>query len=153
VKSPSKTFEVWSSEKDGVTVNQLNERDMQLHVSILGWLFVLGNGIVLSVGLMGFLFFAGIGTVGAANGDPQALFILGLIGIIGLLLFAVLTVPGLLAGYGLLTRRSWSRVLAVVMGVLGMINIPVGTLIGAYALWVLFQEAATGYFMPAQPAQ
>jgi hypothetical protein len=133
-------------------MNQLNERDMQLHVSILGWLFVLGNGILLLMGLLGFLFFTGIGVVGAADGDPKALAILGLVGTTGLLLFAVLSVPGLLAGYGLLTRRSWSRVLAVVMGVLGLINIPVGTLIGAYALWVLFQESATGYFTPTQPA-
>lgn len=37
-------------------MNQLNERDLQLHVTILGWLLIVGNGILLLIGCLGFLF-------------------------------------------------------------------------------------------------
>jgi hypothetical protein len=133
-------------------MNQLNERDLQLHVTILGWLLIVGNGILLLIGCLGFLFFTGIGAAGAADGDPQALAILGIIGIVAVLFFAVFAIPGLLAGYGLLRRRLWGRILAIVVGVLGLINFPVGTVIGVYALWVLLQEAATDYFTPLETA-
>jgi hypothetical protein len=36
--------------------------------------------------------------------------------------------------------------LAIVVAILGLINFPIGTLVGVYALWVLMQEQATAYF-------
>jgi hypothetical protein len=41
------------------------------------------------------------------------------------------------AGYGLLTRRSWARVFAIVLAVLALFKIPFGTALGIYTLWVL----------------
>lgn len=43
----------------------------------------------------------------------------------------------LLVGYALLTRRPWGRVLGIVIGILALINIPFGTALGIYTLWVL----------------
>ena len=54
-------------------------------------------------------------------------------------------------GFGLLAHKAWARYLAIVVAVLGLINFPIGTLIGLYTLWVLFQERAADYFQP-QPA-
>jgi hypothetical protein len=69
---------------------------------------------------------------------------------------AALSVPGIVAGIGLLKRKSWGCFLAMVVSVLGMLNVPLGTLIGIYTLWVLMQDAAAEYFggstMMAQPA-
>jgi hypothetical protein len=65
---------------------------------------------------------------------------------------AALGIPGLLAGYGLLTRKPWARVLAIVVGILGLLNFPVGTAIGIYTLWVLMQPAASEYFAGLTPA-
>jgi hypothetical protein len=47
-------------------------------------------------------------------------------------------------------RKSWGRVLAIVVGVLNLINFPIGTLIGIYTLWVLFQNTAADYFVAEQ---
>lgn len=128
-------------------MDQLNEHEMGLHVTIIGWLNIVANGILLAIGLCGFLFFAGLGTFAAANsGDPVALGILGIVGMAGLLFFVVLALPGMLAGYGLLTRRKWGQILGMVVGVLSLFNFPVGTAVGAYTLFVLLQDAATGYF-------
>ena len=44
---------------------------------------------------------------------------------------------GIAAGWGLLERQSWARVLALVVAFLSLIHVPFGTAIGVYTLWVL----------------
>ena len=118
------------------------------HVAILGWLFVIGNAIFLAIGAFVFLVLT---SVGLAVDDPEARPILLVLGpALGLFLSAI-ALPGLLAGYGLLTRKPWARVLAIVVAILGLLNFPIGTLIGVYALWVLLSAPAETYFaLPAR---
>jgi hypothetical protein len=126
-----------------------------MHVPIVGWLNIVANGLFLLLGLCGFLFFAGLGVFAAADsGDAVALPILGLIGTIGLLFFGLLALPGMLAGYGLLKRKKWGQILGIIDGILSLINFPVGTALGAYTLFVLFQNSASDYFegQEAEPA-
>lgn len=127
-------------------MNQLSEHEMHQHVTILGWLYIVANAIVLLIGLCGFLFFVSIGAIGAANDDLVALGVLSTIGMVALLFFGVLALPGILAGYGLLKRKQWGQILALIVGILGVFNVPVGTLIGIYTLFVLLQDAAGPYF-------
>jgi hypothetical protein len=125
----------------------MKDRDMDMHVTVLGWLFIIGGAIVLLLGVVGFLFFAGIGLfAGIDSGDLAAVGILSVIGTAGLVFFGVLALPGLLAGYGLLKRRSWARILAIVLGIFELLNFPIGTAIGIYTLWILLQEDAVVYF-------
>ena len=49
---------------------------------------------------------------------------------------------GIAAGLGLLQRQDWGRVLAIVLGVISLINIPFGTALGIYTLWVLVSPGA-----------
>ncbi|MGH9478393.1 MAG: DUF7144 family membrane protein [Terriglobales bacterium] len=51
-----------------------------------------------------------------------------------LLTISVLTI---MAGVGLLQKQSWARVLAIVMGILRLLDFPFGTALGIYTLWVL----------------
>jgi predicted nucleic acid-binding Zn ribbon protein len=45
---------------------------------------------------------------------------------------------GFCAGWGLMHREPWARTLTLVLGFLVLfINIPIGTLVGIYTLWVL----------------
>ena len=37
--------------------------------------------------------------------------------------------------------------MAIVLAIFNLMNFPLGTLIGIYTLWVLFQEAASDYFI------
>jgi hypothetical protein len=48
----------------------------------------------------------------------------------------------LLAGYSLLTRRPWGRVLTIVAAILALLKFPFGTALGIYALWVLAPGAS-----------
>ena len=131
-------------------MNELSERDLQLHVSILGWLLIVGHAILLALGVFVFVLLAGIG---AATGDPTGFAVLGTTGAAVCLLFVALALPGMAAGVGLLARKAWGRILAIVVGALGLVNFPVGTLIGAYTLWVLLQNSASAYFGAGQPSE
>jgi hypothetical protein len=56
------------------------------------------------------------------------------------LAIAVSTIPSLIAGYGLLQKRRWSRVWALVAGILNLPGFPFGTVVGIYAIWVYLQN-------------
>ena len=136
-------------------MNQLSEQDLQMHVRIVAWLNIVANSLFLLLGVCGFVFFSGLGVFAAADsGDAVALPILGLVGTVGLVFFAALAVPGLLAGYGLLKRKKWGQILGIVDGILNLLNFPVGTALGGYTLFVLFQNSANDYFdgQQAEPA-
>jgi hypothetical protein len=48
----------------------------------------------------------------------------------------------LVAGYGLLNRRPWGRIVAIVAAILALIKFPLGTALGIYTLWVLAPGAS-----------
>ena len=57
-------------------------------------------------------------------------------------LLLVKAIAGIAAGAGLLNREPWARVLAIVMGVIALINIPIGLAMGIYTIWVLLSPNA-----------
>lgn len=123
----------------------MERREIELHIGILGWLFIASHLVFLILG--GFIFTL-LTSVGVLAGDPEALPILSLVGTMVGGLLALLAVPGMVAGYGLLARRRWGRMLAIVVGILNLANVPLGTALGAYTLYVLLQEQAEGLFDP-----
>lgn len=65
---------------------------------------------------------------------------------------SVMAVLALVAGYGLLTRRPWARVLGIVIGILSLLKFPLGTALGVYTLWVLAPaQSGAEYDAIAQP--
>jgi hypothetical protein len=57
-----------------------------------------------------------------------------------------LSLPGIVAGIGLLKFRPWARILTIVISVLNLLNIPWGTILGIYGLWVMFSEEGARLF-------
>lgn len=111
---------------------------MDTHVKVLGWLHILLN---VPIFLLGLFFFLGSVLVGGAFlGGPQgfAFPLFGAIGALVLLFIFILSVPGIIVGWALITRVSWGRVLGIVVSILDLINFPVGTALGVYGLIVLF---------------
>jgi hypothetical protein len=125
------------------------------HVKVLGVLFIAVSafGVLAALVLMVALGGAA-GLVGAAA-DPEeaalALPIIGLTGtaLIGMLL--VLSLPGLITGFGLLAFRPWARILGIVLAILQLVNVPIGTILGIYALWVLLNKDTERLFAGALP--
>ena len=54
----------------------------------------------------------------------------------GIVMLAAAAV-GLAAGWGLLERQPWARILALVLAFLNLLDLPFGTALGVYTLWVL----------------
>ena len=135
----------WSSNESrrAGLLDQLDQTEMRLHVTTLGWLYIIGNAVLLLIGGFVFTFLSGIGAV---IEDPQAFAILSIVGSTVGILLGALALPGMIAGFGLLRGREWGRILGLVTAIIGLINFPLGTVIGLYALWVLLQKGSTVYF-------
>lgn len=60
---------------------------------------------------------------------------------------------GLIAGLGLLQREPWGRTLALVVGFISLFNIPIGTALGVYTLWVLLPARSDEEYRAFSQAQ
>jgi hypothetical protein len=57
---------------------------------------------------------------------------------------------GFIAGWGLLQRESWARILTLILSFLALFNVPFGTALGIYSLWVLLPADAEREYEQAQ---
>jgi zinc-ribbon domain len=73
--------------------------------------------------------------------DVPAGFLHALFGTIGIIVLVKAAI-GFIAGWGLLQRESWARMLTIVLAFLALFNIPFGTAVGIYTLWVLLPAEA-----------
>jgi hypothetical protein len=112
---------------------------MNEHVQVLGWLYIILNGVGLLVGGLVLTFVPGMGGITHGGTFGTLSLISLLIGNL-MLIMAVLFFPGMVAGIGLLLgSRGWARILGLIVGGLSLINFPIGTALGVYAIWVLLQ--------------
>ncbi|HZQ95871.1 MAG TPA: zinc ribbon domain-containing protein [Candidatus Sulfotelmatobacter sp.] len=75
-------------------------------------------------------------------GAPEApgAFLRPLLSVIAIFLLAKAAL-GFMAGWGLLHYENWARILALVLGFLSLFtNIPFGTALGVYTMWVLLSS-------------
>lgn len=54
--------------------------------------------------------------------------------------FALVVLPSLLAGYGLLKRRGWAKLFAIISAALAAMNFPHGTALCVYTIWFLTSD-------------
>lgn len=123
---------------------------MQTHVKVLAVLFIVFSalGVLFAIGVLA-IFGGTMGMVGAAaqdEGAAIALPILGLTGSLFAIFLLVLSIPGLVAGFGLLAFKSWARILGIVLSAINLIHIPFGTILGVYGLWVLLNKETERLF-------
>ena len=126
---------------------------MDTHVKVLAILHIVLNAFfVLAALLLAFVFGGTSALVGATASPDDAIVALPIIGITGMALVIFLlavSLPGLVGGIGLLKRQNWARILLIVLSALHLINIPIGTILGAYGLWVLLNKDTERLFSPA----
>lgn len=116
---------------------------MDGHVRMLGWLFLIYHAIGVVVGFGVFFLLAGIGIL---SGEVQAVGILTIVGLVISIMLIGLSAPGIIAGVGLLARKRWARIVAMILGVLHLFEFPFGTAFGAYTLWVLMNPEVQAEF-------
>lgn len=123
---------------------------MATHVKVLAVLF----GISGVLGVLGALFSSVVlGALAAfvgASQEPDAAVgaaVLGFTGVTLSVILFLLALPALLAAWGLWTLRAWARILAIVLGVIALIKVPLGTIFGIYALVILFRKDTEALFV------
>src|SRR3954466_9761161 len=108
---------------------------MTTHVKVLGILYIVFSSLGVCAALVVGLVFGTASGIVAANGDADARVALPVIGLAGttLVIFLLaLSLPGLITGIGLLKFKPWARIVGIVLAAINLINIPIGTLLGAY---------------------
>jgi len=118
-------------------------QNMEQQVNILGWVRIAYAAIGLLIGGLVFLLVVGGGLI---SGDPEAIRITGLVGTVIAGFLAVLSLPGIIGGIGLLKRWSWARYLVLILALFDLFMIPIGTLLGIYSFWVLLQDETEKLF-------
>ncbi len=132
---------------------------MTSHVRALAILQIVYASVGLLLGLVVAMLFGGIATLvgfsAPISDSVVAVPVLATIGGVASSILIMLSLPRLIAGIGLLKYRSWGRILTIIVSILGLIDFPVGTALGAYGLWVLLHRDALALFdeMPQPVAQ
>jgi amino acid transporter len=131
---------------------------MRDHIRILAILHIVFGSLGIAAALIVLLVFGGLaGVVGVAGDTADAdrttgMAVLGGIGVVVFLIILVLSVPGVIAGIGLLKFRPWSRMLTIVLSALDLFSVPIGTALGIYGLWVLLSQPTEALFRDQPPA-
>jgi len=112
---------------------------MKAQVELVGILHIVYSGIGILVAIACFVLLSGIGWM---SGDETAMGVLGLIGLLIALFIGVASIPGIIAGIGLLKLKSWARILAIIVSCLDLFSIPFGTALGVYTFYVLMNDEA-----------
>ena len=120
----------------------------QDHNRVLGIMHLIFGGFFALVTLMLFLIFGFIAVPLSnfppePNAPPMGFFIAIMAAVV--VIYGVLSVPSIIAGYGMLKRRSWSRMAGIVAAILASVSFPFGTALCVYTLWFCFGEAGKSY--------
>jgi|SRR5579863_6757295 len=122
-----------------VAITQPVSGRVQQHAHLLGILW-LAISAMNAVGGLILLIVAGtliphLHELGAPPEMPVGFFG-SLLSTLGILVLAK-SAFGFFAGWGILHRESWGRIIALVLAFISLFNIPFGTALGVYTMWVL----------------
>jgi hypothetical protein len=127
----------------GTIIGYPRRSRIQEHVRLLAILWfafsafeVVGGLVLMILANTLFIHIAEQAAANAGSGASPLGFLHPLITVVSIFVLAK-GAAGFLAGWGLLNREPWGRVLALVLGFLALIHVPFGTALGIYTLWVL----------------
>ena len=124
------------------------------HARVAAWLHIAMGALAVSLLALFGLLFGAFGALGVTEGGIHAGIFGWLAGLGAVILLVVMAFPALeiLGGVLLLQGNPAGRVITIVFSVLGLINIPFGTVVGVYSLWALLRDVPRAAdAVPAQP--
>ena len=111
--------------------------DNNKHLTIFSILLITYDSILLLIGI-GFI--KGFSLIGDFVQDETANLVLSSVGSIVGSILLIVAMPAIVAGIGILYRKAWSRIVALIVCALKLFNIPFGTALGIYGFWILMQD-------------
>jgi hypothetical protein len=125
---------------------------MAQHVKILGILHIVFGGLGVLAAITVLFIFGGISAVvGLSDHSSDSLAAIPILGLVGGLIFIfvlVISLPGLIAGIGLIQLRPWARIVTIVISAFDLFGVPFHTALGIYGLWVLLNRETEQMFAP-----
>jgi hypothetical protein len=116
---------------------------MERHINILAALHI---GLSILGLILGITLFTLFNIMGDFIGDQQVEFILSVVARVMIGFIFLISIPGLIAGIGLLKRKEWARILTLIISVIGLFNFPLGTALGIYSIWALVHPEIVQHF-------
>jgi len=116
------------------------DSNMNIHVKVVAVLHILSGVLGLIAAVVIFAVFGVAGGIVISQGERGVAAIIGIVALLIGGFLAVLALPEILGGWGLLAQKQWARVLVIVLGILHLANFPFGTALGVYTLWVLLSK-------------
>ena len=120
------------------------ETPLDNHKKVLGILFVIWGsltilGMLLLSAFLSVIFSFALNEV---DSDDQKVLevVLPIIQYIPIFIIAIFAIPTLIAGIGLLMRKSWAMLFSLVVGCLKLFSFPFGTALGIYSIWIYTEE-------------
>lgn len=115
------------------------------------WIYA-GFNIVL-VGVIAFVYIVVFGVLTTQMphraGDPPPEFMLPFLIVIfaiALVVVVLVSIPKIVAGYGLRNEKPWARIWAIIASIMAAMSFPIGTALGVFGLVFLFGDEGRRYF-------
>ena len=117
---------------------------MESHVKAVGIIHIAFS--VLGI-LIALIFFSVLNLVAKIPDiEEEAVRILQTVGMVIPWFVIICSAPGIAGGIGLLKYQAWGRILVLILSFLALLNFPIGTAVGIYSIWVLFDKRTEKLF-------
>ncbi len=123
---------------------------MKDHIKVIGILWVIFGVFSLFLALLAFLFFFGVAEI--PNVDDVGPGVLRIIGLIASSFLAIIGLPQIIGGLGLIQNKEWARILMLVVSFISLPHVPFGTFLGVYTMVVLFNRETAALFQGSKPS-
>ena len=126
---------------------------MDKHVQVIGILWIVLGVIGLALGLLVLLVLLGVSFIpevwdlGDLGDVTPEVFRIIAVGVSSFL--ALLGLPKIIAGIGLLRKREWARIMTLVLSFLELWSVPFGLALAVYSMVILFKPETIKLFNPA----
>lgn len=123
---------------------------MEKHVNVIGILLIaFGVMGLLACSVVSFLFLV-MGMFTGMLSAESGFIVSGTILTAFFFIFAISSLPMIIAGWGIMKLRNWARILGLVMSFILLFEFPLGTALGIYGLWALLHEDTAKLFNKPQ---
>jgi len=112
---------------------------VERHIKILGVIYIAFGALGILAAL---LLFVGLTGAGLWSENRETFLISASAATAVAIYLVLISTLAIIGGEGLLRRRSWARVLVIVLACLYLPSFPLGTAVGIYALWALTRHEA-----------
>ncbi len=122
----------------------MNDSKMKKHVTVVGAIQI-GFSILGLIGALAIFFALNFAKSFVSDSDvPRT--VLSFLSVSLPILVGFISTVGLVGAIGMLSYKNWGRIMVIVVAVMGLLNIPIGTLKGVYFIWVLMQDETIKLF-------